>query len=86
VRSGSAQAEAAYLFVPGWLRMVSLHRPLFEEYDVIRPSGPIGKRWASRQYLSQPNRSLSREFTLKCVSRTDSSATIRLPRAKRTNW
>jgi len=48
VRSGSAQAEAAYLFVPAWLRMVSLRRPLFEEYDVIRPNGPIGKPWTTR--------------------------------------
>ena len=52
MRSGSAQAEAAYLFVPAWLRMVSLRRPLFEEYDVIRPSGPIGKRWATRKGVS----------------------------------
>ncbi len=48
MRSGSAQAEAAYLFVPAWLRMVSLRTPLFEEYDVIRPSGAIGKRCATR--------------------------------------
>ena len=52
--SGSAQAEAAYLFVPAWLRMVSLRRPLFEEYDVIRPSGPIGKRCATRRDYTRP--------------------------------
>jgi hypothetical protein len=43
--------------------MVSLRRPLFEEYDVIRPSGPIGKRCATRQelFLSTPFRASFRK-------------------------